>query len=79
MGASEGIKRVKTLGTRIAIVGGGLGLLLCIAMYLFRGIVQPMDLVLAIGLPVCFGAAIRVIAWLLQGFIAKNDSEYVKG
>jgi hypothetical protein len=74
MAASEGTKRIKTLGTRIAVFGGGAGLLLCIAVFSRVGVVQPLDVAIAVGFPVCLGIAIRVFGWLLEGFLAGNDS-----
>lgn len=74
MATIEGIRRIRRLGSAIALWGGMAGLLLWCAILFGRGGFGIVELVIMAGFPVLFGGMIRVICWVLEGFAAERPS-----
>lgn len=67
MAALEGARRVKRLGTLIALFGSILMFLIW-AGGVYQNKVGGGELVLMLAAPLALGAGIRTLGWLLEGF-----------
>lgn len=80
MNANEGLRRINLLGTRIMWYGSAVG----IALWLMAAIPLAMggrasvglaELVVFLGFPLFVGGAIRVFAWILEGFVLPGSPD----
>lgn len=81
MPAMEGVRRLDLVGRRIILYGGGAGLglwLLLLLATMGRVSLGLREGIVLVGFPLLFGGAVRVIAWIAEGFVLppeRNRSE----
>lgn len=74
MAVVEGARRVRQLGTCIAIFGSVLMFLIW-AAGVYQNKVGAGELVLMLAAPLALGGVIRIVAWLLEGFLLPAEEE----
>ena len=78
MSAIEGIRRIEKLGTGIALWGSLAGLLLWCVFFFIRsrmGLnVGLMELLYLVAVPICTGVTLRIVGWVVEGFLATPPS-----
>lgn len=74
MAVVEGARRVRRLGTCIAIFGSVLMFLIW-AAGVYQNKVGGGELVLMLAAPLALGGVIRIVAWLLEGFLLPAEEE----
>lgn len=68
MAGIEGVRRIKSLGSWIAVGGGAIGILLW-AMALAAHKAGLGELFVMLGFPVVLGALVRLVGWVIEGFV----------
>jgi hypothetical protein len=78
MNANEGLRRINLLGSRIMWYGGAIGFVLCLMAAITlsiarRGSMGLPELVVLLGFPLFVGGAIRLFAWMVEGFVLPDN------
>lgn len=75
MYSNEGTRRIHVLAKRIMLYGALAGVALWVLMFILKGGGALAELVLLAAAPLVFGAALWLIAWIVDGFMTSSGRE----